>query len=200
MPPIPEPLRRALALPAQLLRRYEDLIVEWSGTAWFPRLMKMAFFLVAGSLLLAIGLVLLVGWAASFFVMAIPVAIVVPYLFIMHRRQRREVSYSKELKALETRALAGDPQACFALGQRYRAGHWDAPKDANLSVRWFRKGAEAGHVECMAELAEALSWGHGEVRDVEAACEWFRQAASLGHAPSAERLETLLARLNDPRR
>ena len=195
MPPIWDSFRRALALPSELLGRYEELIEKGSRTAWFPRAMKAAFIGLLVLFLLSLALMLFVGWAATFFVFAIPLGVALPALFAFHRRLRREVSYSKELRNLEMRGQAGDPQACFALGERYRKGHWDAPRDSNLSALWFRRAAELGHVEAMAEMGEALAWGHGVVRDAEAALMWFEKAANLGHAPSANRREALLESL-----
>lgn len=191
MPQIPLRLRRALAVPGEVLRAYEDLIMELSLTRWFPKIVHGAVISAAVLFLLAFGFILLVGWAGGSFVFAIPVMVVIPTLIAMHRRQRRESGYGKELVALELRATAGEAQACFELGRRYAQGNWDAPKDSGCAVIWFRKGAELGQVEAMAEYAEALAWGHGVGRDPETALVWFEKAAALGHRGSIKRREEL---------
>lgn len=189
MPQLPEPLARVLAFPGELLRRYEEQIVVWSETTWFPKLVLAAHLIVIAFILLSVGFVVIVGWAAGFFIFAIPVAVCLPPLIALHRRQRREGSYSRELQKLELQASTNDAKACFELGQRYLHGKHDTPRDPNISVKWFRKGSELGHAEAMAELGEALAWGHGVHRNAAEALGWLEKAAALGHAKAAARAE-----------
>lgn len=185
MPDMPERLRRAFELPGKWLKAYENQIIAWSGTTWFPGLLKAAFILVTTCFLLAVGAVILVGWMAFFFVFAIPVAVCLPGLIGLHRRQRRECTYSKELRTLEVQAKAGNAQACYELGRRYQRGNWDTPKDYGTSVLWYRQGAELGHAGAMQELGEALAWGQGTVRNTEEAAAWREKAAALGQPKEA---------------
>lgn len=188
---LPDWLHGLLARPAAWLKAYQDWIDDLSRTEWFPKAMRLAF--IGGALFwgLTLALALFIGWAASFFVFAIPLLVCLPMLYALHRRQRLSVLYSKELRQLERRAQEGDAAACFDLGRRYLKGAWDAPKDAILSALWFRQGAEQGHVEAMVEWAEALAWGHGVARDKAGAAEWFGKAAALGHARAQARLREL---------
>jgi TPR repeat protein len=89
---------------------------------------------------------------------------------------------------LEAASDPSEPAACDAmehLGEAYRTGTCGVPSDQKEAARWFRRGADAGSVECAYRRGVCLATGEGASQDVPAAVEAFRLAAASGHAGAA---------------
>ena len=92
-----------------------------------------------------------------------------------------------EAKALECYRTVADhpdhpePDAMELLGEIYAEGDCGVERDPAEAARWFRRGADAGSVECAYRHAVCLATGAGVDRDYQAAAEGFRAAAAAGH-------------------
>ena len=64
-------------------------------------------------------------------------------------------------------------------------------EDATTAFNWFLKGAEAGHVLGMFNVASMLEDGNGTKRDLKKAKYWYQQAAARGYEPAIEALKRL---------
>ena len=77
---------------------------------------------------------------------------------------------------LRRAALRGDPEAMVRyaeLRESYGRG-----ADRSESVAWYRRAAEAGHLQAMRQIAFVLETGWGGVsRDTDAALGWYQRAA-----------------------
>ena len=133
--------------------------------------------LFLGAALLAGGALIVVGaffWAGSSGLHHLPLLMLMPPLLMLGwqafrlRQDRPRAGRDKLLEAAE----AGDPEACYRLGLAYRQGSHLRPRDDLSAALWFRRAAEAGHVEAMAALAAAYLGGHGLMRDPREAARW----------------------------
>lgn len=77
---------------------------------------------------------------------------------------------------LEKAAAANDSRACYFLG-KYAANGNGRPKDLVASERWYRKGAELGHSNCMEAMGDLL-----KQRQLGRAMKWWRRGAKLGNS------------------
>lgn len=83
-------------------------------------------------------------------------------------------------------------QASFQLGKDIHGAHETAmlyeygrngiAVDVVAAAEWFKKAAEAGHVEAMAELGLCYELGCGVEQCDEQAMDWYTKAANCGHA------------------
>ena len=144
----------------------------------------------AGRWILLLGLVLLAGgalatvgaffWAGSSGLHHLPLLMLAPPALALAWqawRLRRE-GPTRRRDRLREAAEAGDPEACFRLGQAFLRGDAHRPKDDLSAALWFRKAAEGGHREAMRALAEAYRGGHGVLRDPRAAARWEEAAGN----------------------
>jgi uncharacterized protein len=117
-------------------------------------------------------------WAGSSSLYHLPLIMLAPPLFLLgwETWRLRRGGPPKGRDRLRETAEAGDPEACFQLGLRYRAGGPHLPKDDLGAVLWFRTAAESGHRGAMAALAEAYLGGHGVVRNPREAARWAETA------------------------
>ncbi len=87
----------------------------------------------------------------------------------------------EEITTLITAAEAGDAEAQFNLGLKYRKGQGVEQSDPK-AAEWYRKAAAQGH----AQAQNNLGWMYLNGRDVEQndqqALVWYRKAAEQGHA------------------
>ena len=74
------------------------------------------------------------------------------------------------------RALAGDPEAAYRLGQVYVRGA-GRKEDLIEAAHWFRKAAEAGHAPAQLGLATLYGKGKGVAQDYVQSYVWFAVAA-----------------------
>ena len=114
--------------------------------------------------------------------------------------------YDTAFAILKPLAEAGDAEAQFNLGLIY-AGHtdaqnnlgwenfgrgWDFSRDVEEmeeddaeAVKWYRRAAEAGHIEAQYWLGYMYANGEGVEEDDAEAVKWYRLAAEGGH-PEAQ--------------
>lgn len=90
-------------------------------------------------------------------------------------RQRME-----ELEELKAKALQGDTEAQYKLGDRYYQGI-GVERDFTESAQWFKKAANAGHVEAQFYLAWQYSTGSGVKRNLKKSFELYTKAAEQNH-------------------
>lgn len=104
-------------------------------------------------------------------------------LAVMHLRgERRDASTAEAVRLMERAAGAGFVTAMVGLGELYERGHTGLKPDLPLSVRWFRRAAEAGSVEAQLAVATAHYLGRGAPLDKAQAARWYRLAAQGGDA------------------
>lgn len=91
---------------------------------------------------------------------------------------------SDDLATLQARADAGDAEAQYRLGVRYRDGDGVGVSYAE-SAQWFQRAAEQGHVPAQVDLGIFYRQGVGVAKDLDLAKVWFHAAARAGH-PEAQ--------------
>lgn len=80
------------------------------------------------------------------------------------------------------KAGQGDVQAQYEVGVCYTLGNGVEQNDS-LAIRWFRKAAEGGHVQCQISMGVIYYNGsHGFETDHPEALRWFLKAAGQGDA------------------
>jgi hypothetical protein len=77
--------------------------------------------------------------------------------------------------------LGGDADAAHDVALMYEYGTHGVNVDVVKAVEWFRKAAEAGHMEAMAELGLCYEIGAGVEQSDETALDWYMAAAEKGH-------------------
>ena len=92
-----------------------------------------------------------------------------------------------ERKALECYKVVAEVEtdAMELLGEIYMNGDCGVAKDPREGAYWFRRGAEAGSLECSYRWGVCCATGTGAERDFGNAAEAFRFAAERGHAGAA---------------
>lgn len=93
---------------------------------------------------------------------------------------------AQSLAELTQKAASGDTEAQYQLGAAYDAGR-DVPRDLAEALKWYRRAAEAGHIEAQNSLGSAMQ---AEQRYAEALA-WYEMAAAKGHARSISNLAAL---------
>jgi uncharacterized protein len=81
-----------------------------------------------------------------------------------------------EIKALETKAIAGDVDAELKVARAYSTGEGVA-KDSALAVRWYQEAAQRGSAVAQTTLGLAYRSGDGVTQDKAKAVDWFKRAA-----------------------
>ncbi|WP_417519989.1 peptidoglycan-binding protein [Minwuia sp.] len=90
-----------------------------------------------------------------------------------------------EIEKLTAEARAGDMDAQYALGVRYRDGIGVAP-DYSTAADWFDLAAQQGHVQSQLGLGVMYRQGLGRPRDLDLAKLWLHAAARAGN-PDAQK-------------
>jgi hypothetical protein len=96
---------------------------------------------------------------------------------------------SDDLQELKNKALAGDTDAQFYLGQLYRKGEEGVPQDYQEAVKWFKKAAEHGYVGGGIQIVLATMYHEGKggiPKDNVKAYMWLSLAASQGNKLAVE--------------
>ena len=83
---------------------------------------------------------------------------------------------------LEFAANAGNVEAQFHLGLRYRSGK---AVDYKKAVEWYEKAAEQGHVNAQINLGIIYYKGEVAEQNYEKAFKWWEKAAKQGLAGSS---------------
>jgi len=92
-----------------------------------------------------------------------------------------------QLAALIQKAVNGDVNAQYELGDAYHCGGWDeiseeeVQKDDKQAVEWYRKSAEQGHVKAQSALAYMYKYGTGVRKSQKQAFYWYKKSAEQGY-------------------
>lgn len=89
------------------------------------------------------------------------------------------------VKAVETKAFQGVPEAQHDLAAIYTAGHAGVTVDFKKAAMWFGEAAANGVANARYNLGVLYHQGLGVNKDVTKAIGWYRAAAKLSH-PEAE--------------
>ncbi len=78
-------------------------------------------------------------------------------------------------------ATAGDREAQYTLAHLYYKGLGGVDRSIPNAINWFRRAAEAGHMDSMYDLAMLLLDGGQSSGKKEDAIYWLKKSAELGH-------------------
>ena len=95
------------------------------------------------------------------------------------------------MENLLLKAKQGDPDAQFALGERYYYGNRDVSQDYEQAVYWCRQAAEQGHADAQYNLGYYYREGYGVSQDLEQAIYWYSKSAEQGNTCAQEALDEL---------
>lgn len=79
-------------------------------------------------------------------------------------------------------AEAGDREAQYTLAHLYYKGLGGVDQNIMRAVTWFRRAAEAGHVDSMYDLAMILLDNELAIAKKEESFYWLKKSADMGHA------------------
>jgi TPR repeat protein len=80
-----------------------------------------------------------------------------------------------------THCRGGDVDAAHEVALIYEHGRFGVAVDVVEAVTWFRKAAEAGHMEAMAEIGLCYELGLAVEQSDSMALDWYMKAAEKGH-------------------
>ena len=95
------------------------------------------------------------------------------------------------MENLLLKAKQGDPDAQFALGERYYYGNRDVSQDYEQAVYWFRQAAEQGNSYAQFYLGCCYDNGKGVPKDKQEAIYWYYKSADQGNMCAEEALDRL---------
>lgn len=102
----------------------------------------------------------------------------------------------EDIAALKERALAGDDEAQFELGQAYQKGDGVEQSDSE-AAHWVRKAAMQENTEAMVNLAIAYRGGFGVEHDNVAAYMWLDVAATRKNSRAIQLRKDVADRMTD---
>ncbi len=91
------------------------------------------------------------------------------------------------------KAMQGDPNALYDLGERYYDGR-GLECDYQAAAQWFAKAAEAGHLKAQTNLGLMFLVGRGVRKDPGQASRYLKAAAAQGDETAIETLKKLARR------
>ena len=91
-----------------------------------------------------------------------------------------DLGLTGKAKEYYTKAIAGDAEAQYQLGECYYSGE-DVQKDYAEAVKWYLKAAAQGHTEAEYSLGFCYYNGYGVEENNDEAFRWFKIAADKGH-------------------
>ena len=97
------------------------------------------------------------------------------------------------IAALRVKANAGDADAQWDFGMRYRIGS-GVPQDDAQAAAWYRKAADQGHTFAQWILGLMYDRGQGVPQDYAQAAAWCRKAAEQGDADAQSFLGALYSK------
>jgi localization factor PodJL len=100
--------------------------------------------------------------------------------------------------ALREAAMAGDPLAFFAIGNRFAEGQ-GVKADMAEAAKWYEKSAEIGFAPAQYRIGNMYEKGAGVAQDLGMARRWYEQAADSGNATAMHNLAVLNAMGTDGR-
>ena len=87
---------------------------------------------------------------------------------------------AQQIPELRTRALRGEAEAQYALGNRYYRGH-GVELSSQEAIHWYRKAAGKGHVGAQLTLGLCCLRGENTVQSYEESIRLFRKVAARGN-------------------
>lgn len=103
-----------------------------------------------------------------------------------------KISLPEKIRLLENKALKGDPDAQYQLGEMLYKGA-EVQRNDSEAFRWFRLAAEQNYPLALNRLGLIYHHGLGGIKaDDEEAAFWFRKAASQGLAEAQYNLGVML--------
>jgi TPR repeat protein len=103
--------------------------------------------------------------------------------------------YAAAHEAWKEAALAGNPDAQYALGALYSRGQ-GVKRDQEQANRWYLVAAKAGQVEAQYRIGMRYRTGDGLPKDYVSAYTWLRIAARNGHVKAASALKRVKKKLS----
>lgn len=94
-------------------------------------------------------------------------------------------------------AEAGDATAQCAVAAMHQFGRYDAEKDPEAAVYWYRRAAEQGYARAQFALGKLMAQGKLVEQDDEAAFRWLTLAILNGSEPAKKELSLLTASLDE---
>lgn len=95
-------------------------------------------------------------------------------------------------RTLEQAAENGDPDALFAMGERYKNGEGVAA-NYQKAAEWFERAAAAGNTLAQYNMGVMNRQGLGVPKDLTAARKWLQMAAESNHPESQKLLAEVFA-------
>ena len=115
------------------------------------------------------------------------------------RRASEEVNYQESLGILRDLSKAGNPEACYMLGNVNRWGHINLgiEKDLTEALRLYLLSAAQGYLPAMCSIGDIYGNGEGIEQDCVKAYMWYNLAAA-GGKKDACKLRDLIAEKMTP--
>lgn len=117
-------------------------------------------------------------WSIGKIITALIVVMITGFFYAFYldfeRENRERVVYMK-MKAIE-----GDADFQYYLGDEYQYGLGSIEKDEKKAVYWFSKAAEQGHVEAIHSLGFCYHSGYGVAKDEKKGFQLYKTAANRG--------------------
>ncbi len=99
----------------------------------------------------------------------------------LSRRIKRDTNLPRVIKAIEAKAMEGNPEAQHDMGAMYSSGQSGVAVDYTRAATWFRTAAEGGNGNARYNLGVLYQQGLGVEKDVDQALSWYRAASLLDH-------------------
>ena len=104
-------------------------------------------------------------------------AIPASYLIIEWKKSKTTPEYY--LAKLEEKALLGDSNAMYRLGNNYYYGYNDLAIDFDVAFKWYQLSADGGYAEAMNSLGLMYKDGESVAENNKEAVYWLEKAAAL---------------------
>ncbi|MDI2091736.1 SEL1-like repeat protein [Commensalibacter oyaizuii] len=95
------------------------------------------------------------------------------------------------LRNLKEKALNGDVESRYTLGNLYNEGNEHIAQDYAEALMWYEKAADSGHAKAQCRLGMMYEQGHGVEQDINQAFEYYQKSANQGDAEAQFRLGVL---------
>ncbi|MCB1783826.1 MAG: sel1 repeat family protein [Alphaproteobacteria bacterium] len=111
-----------------------------------------------------------------------------PSLKIQHPSKTSKLSY---LERLESKALAGDANAMFRMGNNYKYGYNGLKPDNTKAIEWYEKAISHGDADAMNNLGVMYKAGEDIEQDYSKAIELFEKATVLKNGKAFSNLGSM---------
>ncbi|KAF9126811.1 hypothetical protein BGW39_006345 [Mortierella sp. 14UC] len=102
----------------------------------------------------------------------------------------RTLTVAQKFEEAQLKAMLGDMNAQFALGNMYKYGQGTVQSDSQV-VDWYLKAAKQRHVVAQYSVGKSYQTGQGAKSSYEDALTWYVEAASQGHGGWESRREAI---------